>query len=155
MLVIMPLRDATVEDLVAIDELLGAAALPLAGVAENVGGLWVVLDEDGVTATAGVEPHGSAGLLRSVVVAPGRRGRGIGRALCGELERRAREAGIDRLYLLTLDSEGFFARLGYAAMSRDEAPAEITGCDEFAKLCPDTAVLMCKRLVGAPIPEIG
>ncbi len=142
----MTVRPATAEDLPAIRELLAAAGLPLAGVASGVDGLWVVLDDGGVSATAGVEQHGRVGLLRSVVVAPERRGRGVGRTLCGALESRARAAGMERLYLLTIDAEAFFVRLGYADEPREAAPDEIAGCEEFSRLCPDSAVLMSKAL---------
>ena len=54
-----------------------------------------------------------------IVVAPGRRGDGIGAALMAELEREARERGVDALDLMVAgpnaSARGFYERLGFRA----------------------------------------
>jgi amino-acid N-acetyltransferase len=94
----------------------------------------------------GLERRDAIGLLRSLVVAPGRRRQGLARALIGTLERYAHESGITELVLLTETAEPFFRRLGYTVIDRDQAPVAITSSAEFRTLCPTTAVCMTKRL---------
>lgn len=98
---------------------------------------------DGVV---GVEIHAQHGLLRSLAVMPGLRGRGHGRALVAAAEDHARKQGVRELYLLTNTAETFFARLGYEPASRPRAPQSIRASPEFASLCPDDCAFLCKRL---------
>jgi len=106
-----------------------------------------------IVGVIGVEPLGDVGLLRSAAVAPEHRGRGLGVELTHALERRSREAGIRRLYLLTTTAETFFARLGYHAIGRDQAPAPVRGTTEFRELCATTSVCMEKELAAAVLAE--
>ena len=95
----------------------------------------------------GLERFGNAGLLRSLVVAPQHRLRGLGRELVHALEQHARASGITDLVLLTETAVTFFARLGYSAISRDQAPPAVTRSAEFRTLCPATAACMTKHLL--------
>mgnify|MGYP000866692221 CR=1 FL=1 len=89
---------------------------------------------------------GEDALLRSVVVAPSARTRGIGRALVEALAQRAQERGAQRLWLLTTDAAPFFARLGWAVMDRAQAPPAIAASRQFAGLCPASATFMARTL---------
>ncbi len=71
----------------------------------------------------GVEPHGSDGLLRSLVVDPNWRGHGVGSALVQAAEEGARTSGLRSLWLLTTDASEYFTRHGYGAMRPDSRPA--------------------------------
>lgn len=105
--------------------------------------------EDGsLLGAIGLESYGDAGLLRSLVVDSGQRGRGLGVALTRELERRAQEQGIRTLYLLTTTAAEFFPKLGYEPCDRASVPASIAATEEFRSLCPDTAVCLLKRLAS-------
>ena len=95
---------------------------------------------------AGVERYGSAGLLRSVVVAPERRGAGLGGELVAAAERVARDEGVTELFLLTETAIGWFPRLGYAVVSREDVAAAVGASVEFRTACPDTAVAMRRVL---------
>ncbi|TLZ55046.1 MAG: GNAT family N-acetyltransferase, partial [Gammaproteobacteria bacterium] len=87
---------------------------------------FVVVREQGrVVAAGALERFGACALLRSVVVTPDRRGSGLGHAIVLELERLAREAKIERLFLLTETAAGFFARHGYQLMERSAAPPDV------------------------------
>ena len=97
-----------------------------------------------VVGCVGLEPAGEDGLLRSLAVSAHLRGRGVGNALCDELERHAREIGITRLFLLTTTAEEFFRRRGFSRIERDEAPPAIQSTREFSTTCPASAVLMRK-----------
>ncbi len=138
----MHLRVATRDDLPAMVALLAAEGLPEGGVAEGITHFHVLEDGHGVVATAGIEPCGASALLRSVVVAPAHRGRGLARRLTDCAIRHARELGHDTVYLLTMDAHEYFSGLGFTRVSRDEAPPEIRSCQQYREQCPDSAVLM-------------
>ncbi len=95
---------------------------------------------------AGLELFRTEALLRSVVVAKSLRGHGYGAAIVSRTLEEARQQGVRRVYLLTAGAAPFFARLGFARIDRQEAPAAITGTDEFTALCPVTAELMMRVL---------
>ena len=94
----------------------------------------------------GLESFGTIGLLRSLVVSTEARASGVGRRLVAALETSAREQGTEVLWLLTIDADLYFQRLGYAVMNRANAPSAIRTTAEFSGLCPDDAVLMSKVL---------
>jgi amino-acid N-acetyltransferase len=139
------LRAATAADLPAMEALLAAEGLPTEGVAENIMHFQVMDHGNGVIAIAGIEPHGASALLRSVVVAPEHRDRGLARRLTEGMVRHARALGHDSLYLLTTDADRYFGGLGFTPIERDQAPDPIRNSRQYREQCPDTAVLM--RLV--------
>jgi amino-acid N-acetyltransferase len=99
-----------------------------------------------VVAAAAVERYGSAGLLRSVVVAPERRGTGLGHEIVSAAERLARDEGIRDLYLLTETASDWFPRLGYEVVDRAVAAAAVGESIEFTTVCRDTGVPMRRTL---------
>jgi amino-acid N-acetyltransferase len=143
---LMRIEQATPTDTPAVEALLAAAGLPLEGAAEALSLGVVARDGDTVLGAAAVERYGSSGLLRSVVVADGARGRGLGRDLVLAAERLAREAGIRDLYLLTETAAGWFPRLGYAAVDRETARMEVGASIEFTMACATTGVPMRRTL---------
>lgn len=136
------MRAATVDDLQALAALLSAEGLPEGGVAEGITHFRVLVDAGGIIGAAGIEPLGASALLRSLVVAPSHRGRGLARRLTGEMLEHARRLGHDSVYLLTMDADAYFTGLGFARVARDEAPEEVRTCEQYREQCPDSAVLM-------------
>lgn len=94
----------------------------------------------------GVELHGQFGLLRSLAVREADRNRGCGRRLVASIEGHARSHAVRSLYLLTTTAQSFFATQGYAVIERDAVPPVIRTTQQFATLCPQSAVVMCKVL---------
>lgn len=142
------IRPATAADLPAVESLLRAADLPLAGVGEFID-RFVVADAEGkLVGAAGLEVHGGDGVLRSVVVAPSHQGRGLGARLTARLLEAARSGGLRRLYLLTTTAEGYFPRHGFRRIAREEASADVQRSVEFREACPATAVTMVLELTG-------
>ena len=137
---------ASAEDLIAIRALLERSGLPTSDL-ESAQPDFVVIRERGPLVAAGaLQRFGSAALLRSLVVAPDRRGRGLGKSVVSELERLARTEQIGRLILLTQTAAEFFARQGYQVIERSNAPQEVQRSEEFRSLCPSTATCMAKSL---------
>ncbi len=141
------IREATAADLSTAIDSLRAAGLPVEDLtAGHMDAFLVASDQYGAVGIIGLEAHGDVALLRSLVVDPGRRGAGIGQSLVAALESKARDQGIKECWLLTIDADAFFTRLGYAIRDRDSAPESIRDSSEFSSLCPADAVLMSKRL---------
>jgi N-acetylglutamate synthase-like GNAT family acetyltransferase len=139
-------RPATEADQPEIHQLLERSALPTRDLGQSRPEFLVARDGTGMVGAAGLEIHGKAGLLRSVAVAEGLRGTGLGRALVEAVEAAARRHGLRELVLLTETAPDFFARLGYADIARDEAPEAMRDSAEFRSLCPQSARCMRKRL---------
>ena len=72
--------------------------------------------------------------MRSAVILPPLRGRGIGSALVAQLENEA--------------ASGFFDRLGYAKCNRAVVPQKIRDTRQYEALCPANADVLVKRLPG-------
>ena len=127
--------------------LLRAAGLPAEDFSEKlVGNFLVASDGPSVVGGIALEAFADVGLLRSLVVDPGVRSRGVGRLLVSELEAHAGRSGIRELWLLPIDADRFFLGLGYRVQEREQAPDAIRRTAEFSLLCPDNAILMKKRL---------
>ncbi len=97
-------------------------------------------------AMIGLEIHGPDALLRSLVVTPTLRNRGVGQLLVARAEQHARERGVRTVYLLTTTAEQFFLSRGYSKASREAAPAAIRSTPEFAGLCPASSAFLSKCL---------
>lgn len=142
-------RKATADDLNLIEDLLTAVALPLEGVQAHLTGFVLALRDEEILGVAGIERYGPHGLLRSVAIRADQRGLGTGQALTGELIRRARDAGLSNLFLLTTTAEGFFPKLGFIPLKRGDLPAGLTASQELQGVCPASAVVM--QLVLQPV----
>ncbi len=65
----------------------------------------------------------SAGLVRSMAVEGDLHGTGVGRTILEWVEEHARELGLRRLFLFTLDKGPFYERFGYELVGYDAFPA--------------------------------
>ena len=137
---------ASAHELVAIQALLESSELPTSDLESAQPEFAVIREGDRVIAAGALQRFGSAALLRSVVVAQNRRGRGLGQVIVSELERLARAAEIKQLILLTETAAEFFARQGYRIIERSTAPEDMQGSEEFRSLCPSSATCMAKSL---------
>ena len=146
------LRPARREDLEAVEQLLAASGLPLAGVAEALPTFVVAEapDEGGrLVGVAGLEVCCDNALLRSVAVEPAWRSRGAGRALVSRVIADAEARGIRGLYLLTTTAEHYFPSFGFREIARDEVPEDVRATDEFRSACPASATVMTRALTPA------
>ena len=134
------------DELPGVLALVADAGLPDEGIAELPDSLLVARVGDKLVGTVGLELFGTAGLLRSLAVAPDFRGGGLGTRLCRALIRRATELGVERLFLLTVDAEPFFARLGFVECERASAPANLAASRQFASGVCSTATCLALDL---------
>jgi len=137
---------AAAQDMVAIRALLERSGLPTSDL-DSARPDFVLIRENGQVIAAGaLQRFGSSALLRSLVVAPDRRERGLGQAVVSELERMARMAHINQLILLTQTAPEFFAHQGYRVIERSSVPQDMQQSEEFRSLCPSSATCMAKSL---------
>ncbi|MEX0800504.1 MAG: GNAT family N-acetyltransferase [Dehalococcoidia bacterium] len=113
------LRPARAEDIPQIDALLKAEWLPSYGLDEYLDTFLVIEDGGRVLGCAGLELFGEAALLRSVVVSPERRGQDDGRRLVEASLAAARDQGVSRVYLFTMNAAPFFSRMGFREIEMD------------------------------------
>jgi amino-acid N-acetyltransferase len=144
----MRIREATNQDLDAVESLLSANDLPLDGVKENFSSFVVAVDKGEIAGAIGLEKFGSVALLRSAVVSPEHRGSGIGRRLVEQVLERASDEGIEELFLLTTTAEKYFPRFGFSPTTRSAVPAAVRASAEFQGACPDSAVVMTRRIMS-------
>jgi amino-acid N-acetyltransferase len=142
----MKIRKATTRDLDAVEGLLSTNDLPLDGVKENLSG-FVVAEESGrIIGTIGLEQFGSIALLRSAVVSNEHRRSGVGRRLVEHILEYAEKDGIEELFLLTTTAEDYFPRFGFTRTTRSAVPPAVKASVEFQGACPDTALVMTRRI---------
>jgi amino-acid N-acetyltransferase len=144
------IRASRAADFRAVRELLCAARLPVEDLGSAPGlRFWVAEEEGRIVGAIGLESLGPAALLRSLVVAPSRRGQGLASTLIATLEREASAHCVEVLVLLTQTAEAFFKRHGFAVIEREYVPDEVRHSAEFQSLCPASAVCMTKTLASS------
>lgn len=141
------LRQAGAADWPAVAALLRANALPEDGAQSHLATFVVASSGTEVLGVAGAEVHGDLALLRSVAVAPGLHGRGLGESLVRTLLDEARRRSIRQVFLLTTTAADYFARFGFRELSREHAPRALQASAQFQGACPDSAALMVLPLV--------
>ena len=141
-------RPATGTDLPAIEQLLTASDLPLAGVREALDTFMVAEVGTQVVGVAGLEVCCDDALLRSVAVQPEWRARGVGRELVLRTIADAESRGLRALYLLTTTAERYFPSFGFRTVTRDDVPAPVKATEEFTSACPASATVMTRQLQG-------
>lgn len=86
------------------------------------GAVWVARDGDAIAGVLVLRPQPPELLLENVAVTPQRRGRGIGWALIGFAEERARAAGLEAVTLYTNErmtaNLAMYPALGYVETGR-------------------------------------
>ena len=137
---------ATAGDRAAVERLLADAKLPIDGLGDHFpSGYAIVRGESGVLGVAGLETFGRAGLLRSVVIAPGARKTGVGHALVADRLAAARRASLDSVHLLTTTAADYFPRFGFVPVDRAALPPELSASAELGASQCSAAVAMSLR----------
>lgn len=136
------IRRATGSDLSLILHMLSAESLPREGVEEHLH-TFLVADREGIVIGAmGLEVYGATALLRSAVVTPAEKGKGIGNQLFNALTQLARSLGVTRLLLLTNTAEEYFYRKGFVRIDQKSVTGPVTASVEFSGACPSHAACM-------------
>jgi amino-acid N-acetyltransferase len=143
----LTIRQAASSDLPSIQSLLKANSLPYQDLTPEHLKHFIVLSQTArVLGAVGMEPDGKQALLRSLAVEPSMHSRGLGGRLLELIESRAREEGIENLYLLTTSAAGFFNLFGYQKIERSDVPRSLQEKPQFTSLCPASAVPLFKQM---------
>jgi amino-acid N-acetyltransferase len=142
--------EAAADDIAAVLELLNACGLPSAGLADHQATALVARQGSAVVGCAALELYGQHALLRSVAVADGRRGEGLGRRLVEAALALSRQKGVSQLYLLTETAADFFPRFGFRPIAREQVNPAVRRSVEFTEACPESALAMWKPLDDEP-----
>ncbi|MBS0417783.1 MAG: GNAT family N-acetyltransferase [Proteobacteria bacterium] len=144
------IRRGRAQDLPAVLALLEAARLPTADIVSiNEPQIWVLEKRGAIVGAVALECFGREALLRSLVIAPEYRKRGLGRELVACVENAARTDHISQLVLLTETAEHFFRSLGYGVLDRQQVSAGLQQSAEFRSLCPVSAICLSKTIAAA------
>jgi amino-acid N-acetyltransferase len=142
----MKIINIDLQDIPKIRLLLNKDKLPVSDLEQaNWFLLLGIKNEDELDAVGGLELCGNSLLLRSVVVDPQIRGKGLGRLLVERLLSQAEMSGFGAVHLLTLDAEEYFsAGFGFKLLDRSLVPKDIENSTQFGGTCPKIASLMVK-----------
>jgi amino-acid N-acetyltransferase len=144
-------RFAADGDLTAVQSLLALCHLPIDGVEAFINNCLVAQTKFRIVGAVALVQRDRAALFRSLAVAPDYRGRALGRSLSTKIVSYARLLGVEELYLLTTDAEGYFIPLGFTRTTRDQVPAAIRETSQFQHVCPSSAVCMFRDIRSEPI----
>jgi amino-acid N-acetyltransferase len=140
---------ATPDDLDRIRRFLASNELPDKGIEACLENFVLAIDQIGsLIGVAGLEQYGKSALLRSVAVDTRFRGQGHGRTLVERILKNAKSRGIETVYLLTDDANGYFERLGFQAIGRRDVDEAVKKSVEFVDpdVCPESALAMRRTL---------
>ena len=140
---IEPARAADVDSILQV---ILQNGLPVDGLREHLTTTFVAREADRIVGTAALELYPDGALLRSVAVAPERRGHGLGRELTLAAIHLAQARGAPAMYLLTTTAERFFPKFGFERIARADVPSAVQTSIEFTSACPSTAAVMRKLL---------
>jgi len=142
------LQSAGIQHLLPLREFLQQLDLPVSDLPSDLSGFTLAFDAEQIVGTAGLELQGSLGLLRSVAVAATHRNQQLGQQLYTAALQYARSKGVQTVYLITTTADRYFEKHGFRPVQRSEVPALIAQTEQFATLCPSSAVVMKLDLAG-------
>lgn len=123
-------------------ELLEKAKLPVSDVNLEKQVFLKITSDNKLAAIGALEISGTYALLRSVVVPQNLQRRGAGISITKALIGEARNRGLTQLFLLTETADKFFNKIGFTSINRTYVPQEILNMEEFASICPSSAICM-------------
>jgi len=146
MSVTVHLRPASSSDVPGLIAFLKANSLPTVGVESCYENFVIATDEKGKwIGVAGLEVYNQNALLRSVAVREEYRGFGHGGVLVDEVLKNAKREGVRVVYLLSETADGYFRRLGFDLVDRNDVDESVKASQEFTECCK-TAKVMRKSI---------
>jgi arsenite methyltransferase len=135
------IKNATVDDLAEIKELLIVSDLPIVGIDSNVND-FIVADNGQIIGVIGTHYYETKALLRSFAVTSKLRKSGVGMALFQQLQKQLKSPNIKEVYLLTETAQEYFKRLGFYEINRDQMPSPLLEKSGLNQACPSTSHYM-------------
>ncbi len=150
---VLTIEDGRPADLGDVHALLRRVGLSIEGGAGRITDFLIAREDSRLIAVAALEDHGTAGLLRSVAVAPERQNWGLARYLTNALVERARSRGHAAVYLLTQNAELYFRRYGFRPISRNEVRPSVLASEQFQEESCASSTVMVLDLTEGPSPK--
>ncbi len=141
------IRQAIESDMVDIISILKKNNLPTIDIPNSAIQLFIGRYNNETIGVIGIEIYESAGLLRSLAVHDSFKKLKVGTKLIEKLFDHITESNIVDIYLLTETAEDYFTKFNFDKVDRSNVPEIIMETREFKEICPDTAVLMHKKLM--------
>ncbi|MFC2079504.1 arsenic resistance N-acetyltransferase ArsN2 [Candidatus Bipolaricaulota bacterium] len=152
----LELRNAQRGDYEAICLLLSRANLPTRDLShDSFEHFLVCVNGEAVVGVVGLESYGASALARSLAVDVRHRSQGVAARLLREVEGRALNLGVTRLFALTLTAQRYLEQKGFDEMDRACVPEEIRATAQFSQLCPESARCLVKSIHRHPIQQEG
>ena len=144
-------RFATDDDMAEVDALCRRCGLAAVEDRECTDTLIIRGEDESVVGCVSLQTFEDDSLLFSLVVAPERRGEGLGWVLAGSVVRWARTLGAERVFLLTEEAADFFANhLGFRPIPMASVPATVRVSTNFRRaLTREDTTSMVLELGGA------
>lgn len=148
----MQFRKAVMDDIESVYELIQTNAnlglllpRPLLSLYENIQSLMVIDDEDTIIGVGGLHIlWKDLAEIRSLAIAPDKKGLGLGQELVSILAKEAGKLGIPRVLSLTYQVD-FFYKCGFTIVQKESLPHKVwkdcLNCSKFPT-CDETAMLL-------------
>jgi amino-acid N-acetyltransferase len=140
------IRATTAQDYADVCSLLQSERLPIIDLKTDLPHFFVKTIGGEIIGSIGMEHYGQSGLLRSMIVSPAFRNKGIASELVNQLTGYAKHRGVKKLFLITNTAEDYFQRFGFIRIPRDIVEKEVLQSQEFNGLCPASSAIMMKQL---------
>jgi N-acetylglutamate synthase-like GNAT family acetyltransferase len=140
------IRPATEQDYPQVCALLQSESLPIIDLEKELPHFFVKMQNDSIIGSIGLELYERSALLRSMIVNPANRNKGIASELVHELASYAKEKGVKNLFLITNTAENYFQKQGFIRIERENVEKEVLQSKEFNGLCPASSVIMMKKI---------
>jgi amino-acid N-acetyltransferase len=140
------IEPAAAEDFSSVCALLESEQLPVSDLRKDMEHFFLAIVGDTTVGSIGLDPYGTSGLLRSMIVLPEFRKMGIAAHLVETLETHAKRQSINELFLITNTAEHFFSKMGFRKIQRDQLPDNVASSAEFNGLCPTSSSIMKKSI---------
>jgi len=139
-------RPTTEMDYTQVCSLLQSESLPTIDLERDLPHFFVKTINEEIVGSIGMEHYGESGLLRSMLVRPTFRNKGIASELVNHLSHYAKDRGVRKLFLITNTAEDYFQRMGFTKVLREKVEKEVLQSKEFNGLCPASSAIMMKEL---------
>ena len=150
-----PIQRLTEKKLTLLQNFLQSNSLPFTDMEIDKHLFFGVFDKDELIGSVGIELYNQSGLFRSLAVKSEYQKNGLGKRLHDHIISYCLQNGVKTLFLLTTTASSYFEKMGWSKIQRNETPEQILQSEEFASLCPSTAVCMTFQVYSDNIDYTG
>lgn len=128
-----------------VSELLQQNNLSTEGITEKNVQFFAMYEEEIVLGIGAFTVCGEFAMLRSVCINHRYQKRGLGNVLCNQLFIKAKELGLENIYLLTDTAERFFKKQNFNRIKREELPKVLENNILVQSACSMNSVVMHRK----------